>query len=76
MPFNLFDTSKLIIKPLSERIHDVDLMSVFVPVDSSPATMDNETTRSIANAMVDAKRANATTLLMYGAHVIRSGSSA
>lgn len=73
MPFKLFDTSKLIIKPLSERIHDLDLMSVLVPVDSSPAAMDNEKTREIAGAMVGAKNANATTLLMYGAHVIRSG---
>ena len=76
MPFKMFDTSELLIKPLSERIHDVDLMSVLVPVDSSPATLDNEKTRVIASAMVEAKQAKATTVLMYGAHVIRTGCSA
>ena len=76
MPFKMFNTSKLIIKPLSERIHDVDIMNVLVPVDSSSATLDNEKTRAVASAMVEAKQANATILLMYGAHVIRTGCSA
>ncbi len=76
MPFKMFDTSGLVIKPLSERIHDVDLMDVLVPVDSSPAVLDNENTRAVAGAMVGAKQANAATLLMYGAHVIRTGCSA
>ncbi|HOM42524.1 MAG TPA: hypothetical protein PK481_03205 [Bacillota bacterium] len=76
MPFKMFDTSGLVIKPLSERIHDVDLMDVLVPVDSSPAVLDNENTRAVAGAMVGAKQASAATLLMYGAHVIRTGCSA
>ena len=76
MPFKMFDTSGLVIKSLRERIHDVDLMDVLVPVDSSPAVLDNENTRAVAGAMVGAKQANAATLLMYGAHVIRTGCSA
>lgn len=75
MPFKMFDTSKLTVKPLSERIHDVELMDVLIPVDNSPATLDNEKTRAIASAMVEAKHANAASLLMYGAHVIRTGCS-
>ncbi|HQL36746.1 MAG TPA: hypothetical protein PLG67_09155 [Bacillota bacterium] len=76
MPFKMFDTSGLVIKSLRERIHDVDLMDVLVPVDSSPAVLDNENTRAVASAMVGAKQANAATVLMYGAHVIRTGCSA
>lgn len=76
MPFKMFDTSNLDIKPLCERIHDVDLMDVLVPVNSSPAVMDNSNTKAAATAMVEAKRAGAASLLMYGAHVIRSGCSA
>lgn len=76
MPFKMFDTSRLVIKPLNERIHDVDLMEVLVPVDSSPAVLDNASTRAVAGAMVEAKGDNAATLLMYGAHVIRTGCSA
>ena len=76
MTFEMFDTSRLVLKPLCERIHDVDLMNVLVPVDSSPAVLNNGKTRAIASAMIEAKGANATTLLMYGAHVIRTGCSA
>lgn len=72
----MFDTSRLNIKPLAERIHDVDLLQVLVPVDGSPAAIDNEKTRAIAEALVQAKAAGAASLLMYGAHVIRTGCSA
>ena len=76
MAFPMFDTSRLHIKPLAERIHDVDLLQVLIPVDDSPAPMENEKTRAIAQAMVQAKAAGAASLLMYGAHVIRTGCSA
>lgn len=76
MAFPMFDTSRLNIKPLAERIHDVDLLQVLLPVDGSPAAIDNENTRAIAEAMVQAKTAGAASLLMYGAHVIRTGCSA
>lgn len=76
MAFPMFDTSRLHIKPLAERIHDVDLLQVLIPVDDSPAPMENEKTRDIAQAMVQAKAAGAASLLMYGAHVIRTGCSA
>lgn len=76
MPFKMFDTSELAIKPLCERIHDVDLMSVLVPMDNSHPILDNEKTRAVAGAMVEAKQAKAAALLMYGAHVIRTGCSA
>lgn len=76
MAFPMFDTSRLNIKPLAERIHDVDLLQVLIPVDDSPAPMENEKTRAIAQAMVQAKAAGAASLLMYGAHVIRTGCSA
>lgn len=76
MAFPMFDTSRLHIKPLAERIHDVDLLQVLLPVDGSPAAIDNEKTRAIAQAMVQAKAAGAASLLMYGAHVIRTGCSA
>ena len=42
MAFPMFDTSRLHIKPLAERIHDVDLLQVLIPVDDSPAPMENE----------------------------------
>ena len=76
MPYKMFDTSKLNIKPLSERMHDVDLMKVLIPVDGSPAPMINEKTEAVAAAMAAAKKNGAASILMYGAHVIRTGNSA
>lgn len=76
MSFKKFDTSKLIVKPLNERIHDVDLMKVLIPVDDTPPVMQNEKIKALAEAMVSAKKNNAASMLMYGGHVIRSGCSA
>lgn len=72
----MFDTSKLKLKPLAERIHDVDLMKVLISVDDSPAAIVNEKTEAISDAIVAAKKAGAAVLLMYGAHVIRTGNAA
>jgi len=76
MSFTKFDTSEIKIKPLSERIHDVDLMKVLIPVDDSAPTMDNPKIRTLAETLVHAKQAGASSILMYGAHVIRTGCSA
>ena len=75
MSFELFDTTRLNIKPLNERVHDIDLLEVLVPVDDSPAPMDNEKVRNIAKALCEAKQKKADSTLMYGAHVIRTGNS-
>ena len=72
----MFDTSRLKLKPLAERVHDVDLMKVLIPVDDSPAAIVNEKTEAISDAIAAAKKAGAAVLLMYGAHVIRTGSAA
>lgn len=72
----MFDTSRLRLKPLAERVHDVDLMKVLIPVDDSPAAIVNEKTEAISDAIAAAKKAGAAVLLMYGAHVIRTGSAA
>lgn len=76
MPYSMFDTSRLKLKPLAERVHDVDLMKVLIPVDDSPAAIVNEKTEAISDAIAAAKKDGAAVLLMYGAHVIRTGSSA
>ncbi len=71
--FPMFNREELLIKSLDERIHDVDLKKVLIPVDGTPPEMDNPKLRALANAMVAAKKAEAASLLMYGAHVIRTG---
>lgn len=76
MPYLPFDTSQLLVKPLHKRIHDVDLKKVLIPVDGTTAKMDTAQLRAVARAMVHAKISEAPTLLMYGAHVIRTGCNA
>lgn len=75
MTFEKFDTSKLNIKPLNERIHDIDLMKTLIKVDDSPAVMNDEKIINIARDMNLAKDKKANITLMYGAHVIRTGNS-
>ena len=75
MTFKKFDTTRLITKPLRERIHDVDLLKVLIPVDNSPAPLQNSKIDAVAEAMVQAKQNKAASILMYGGHVIRTGCS-
>lgn len=72
--FEQFDRSRLHLRPLNERVHDVSL-SVAADSAGNPLPFENERLDTLAEAMVSAKKADATTLLMYGAHVIRTGCS-
>ena len=70
--FPQFDRSRLHLRPLNERVHDVPLSIVMDPKDP-PEPFENPHFDALADAVVNAKRAGATVLFMYGAHVIRSG---
>jgi len=84
MPFKKFDRSKINILPLSERISDIDL-SVIMDVDDVGRDAINEQSSfrappfnnpkidELADAVINAKKQGAAVILMYGAHVIRSG---
>lgn len=73
--FEQFDRSKLDIRPLSERVHDID-ESVFIDPDTyirDNKLSDNSDYDALVAAVRDANCVNATVLMMYGAHVIRRG---
>ena len=74
MPFEKFDRSKLNILPLSERNSDLDL-SVIKNITDVPKQPDIDMNKidKLAEAIVNARRQGAAVILMYGAHVIRSG---
>lgn len=74
MPFQQFDTSKIHLRPLAERTHDVDI-SVNMRPGSPVERMDEPKLDLLADAVRAARRADATVLMMYGAHVIRKGNS-
>ncbi len=75
MPFKQFDTNKLIVKPLNQRIHDVDLLKVLIPIDNSPPSIESPKIKDLAKALLEAKENKAASVLMYGGHVIRTGCS-
>jgi hypothetical protein len=68
---SLFDRKALSLKPLSERRHDLDL-SIVKQLDSS-ATAVPENSRIVAGRIIRAKEMGASSILMMGGHVIRSG---
>ena len=74
MPFEKFDRSKLILKDLNEREHDLDL-SVMQDPFAKPSGYENEHLDALVGAIRKARKNNATVLMMMGAHVIRAGAS-
>ena len=74
MPFEQFDRSRLNILPLDERIHDIDLQKVLLRPGEEIPQFEHPALDPLAKAVVKARReSNATVLMMYGAHVIRTG---
>ena len=72
MPYPLFDRSRLNIKPLAERAHDLDL-GILIGLDEPLGHFEDPGIEPLARAVLSARENNASAILMYGAHVIRSG---
>ncbi|MCA9122506.1 MAG: hypothetical protein H6822_15125 [Planctomycetaceae bacterium] len=70
-----FDRSRLIIKPLSERTHDLQHASL-LSLDELPGGLDEESKRRIrtlGTRLVTARERGASILMLMGAHVLRAG---
>ena len=74
MPYPAFDRSQLIIKPLSERIHDLDL-SVMLPLTATRPAYRHDALPSIGRAIREAREKGRAVILCMGAHVLRAGVS-
>jgi len=72
MPYPLFDRSKLSLKPLDQRIHDVSIES-FIGLDDVLEPFDHPALAPLAHDILAAQQNGAAIVLMYGAHVIRTG---
>jgi hypothetical protein len=73
--FPQFDRSRLLIKPLSDRVHDLPHESL-LPLDHQPPPLDHGAMADLSTLgarMAEAKRRAAAVLLLMGAHVIRAG---
>jgi len=70
--YEIFDRSRLSLKPLAERVHDMHVEDVLRLEDQTPA-FSHPQLPELAQRIVDAKRRGAARLLMMGAHVIKAG---
>jgi len=74
MPYPIFDRSKLRVRPLRERQHDLTLESFLQLDDPLPPFADADLAQ-IAARIIAARGRGAQVILMMGAHVIRAGVS-
>ena len=74
MSFPVFDRSRLKLKPLAERVHDMKLDEV-LPLNADTPTLNDPQLPQIAERIVRARRAKRPVFLMMGAHVIKTGLS-
>ncbi len=71
MPFPQFDRSKLLVKPLAERAHDLTL-DILLPLDA-PVAFEHASIPVIGQRLAAARASGAARVLMMGAHVLRAG---
>jgi len=74
MPYPMFDRSRLKLRPLAERTHDLDL-SAFLGADEVPEPFDHPDLPVIADRIAGARRNGRPVILMMGAHVLKGGLS-
>ena len=69
-----FDRSRLIIKPLAERVHDLPLTR-WMSLDEPTAEFTHPDLATIAQRLAAAKQKQASRILMMGAHLLRAGTN-
>lgn len=74
MSYETFDRSRLRLKPLAERVHDLNLSS-FLELDAPLPEFEHPHLPSIAQRIVEARQRGSAVILMMGAHLIRAGVS-
>jgi len=70
--YEQFDRSRLLIKPLAERTHDLKSEHWLALADATPP-FQNANLPGVASRLQNAKEAGAARILMMGAHLLRSG---
>jgi hypothetical protein len=74
MPYPLFDRSRLQIRPLAAREHDLNL-SVILPLNSPLPPYEHEAVPVLGERLAQARRDGRARILLMGAHVLRAGVS-
>ena len=68
----LFNRNNLLLRPLSERKHDLD-NSVICELNFMKNFIENKSIKKVAECVLTAKEENAAIIMMIGGHVVRSG---
>ncbi len=71
MPYPLFNRSRLLVKPLADRAHDLTLDAILSLDDAPP--FDHAALPGLGERLVAARGAGAARMLVMGAHVLRAG---
>ncbi len=74
MPYPQFDRSRLRVRPLAERAHDLDL-SCLLPLDAPLPPYEHEALPVLGARLAAARRDGRARILLMGAHVLRAGVS-
>jgi hypothetical protein len=69
--FERFDRTRLKLKPLADRVHDLSINAVLDLGKAEP--LETQGLRDAARRVISARKQGAAVILMIGAHVIRSG---
>src|ERR1700748_2559043 len=72
--YESFDRSRLLIKPLGERVHDLNIRS-WLPLDAPENGFNDPALQPVAARLIAARSAGAARILMMGAHLLRAGTS-
>lgn len=72
--YEIFDRSRLRIKPLAERVHDLHL-DHWLRLDDETPPWSHPQLPEVARRIVEARRRGAARILMMGAHLLRAGVS-
>lgn len=71
MPFPKFDRTRLVIRPLADRDHDLAIDSLLTL--DCPTEFEHPSLPALANKLHSAREKRAARILMMGAHVLRAG---
>src|SRR5260370_42176746 len=74
MPYPTFDRSRLQIKPLALRQHDLDLTHL-LPLEAPPGGFSHPALPTLGCRLVAAQRGGGARIVLMGAHVLRAGVS-
>ena len=74
MPFPAFDRSRLLVRPLAERVHDLDLTAL-LPLGAPLPAFEHAALPVLGKRLAAARERGAARIVLMGAHVLRAGVS-